>query len=89
MCRVIIFVNTRKFFKAFYKEGHSVGNHTFNHLDGWKTPTQEYLQNIQLCEETINHTIGNHAKPTDIQLNYTLDKPLFRPPYGKIKWDLF
>ena len=27
-------------------EGHAVGNHTFDHLNGWKTPDQEYIKNI-------------------------------------------
>jgi len=26
--------------------GHSVGNHTFNHLHGWKTPGNIYLRNV-------------------------------------------
>ena len=83
--------NIRKYpeiFQTILKEGHSVGNHTFNHLDGWKTPTEEYLQNIQLCEEMINHTLES-MQNADIQLNYTLNKPLFRPPYGKIKGKYF
>lgn len=29
--------------------GHSIGNHTFNHLNGWKTDTNVYLENIALC----------------------------------------
>lgn len=27
-------------------EGHSVGNHTFNHLNGWKTKNQLYIKDI-------------------------------------------
>lgn len=30
--------------------GHAVGNHTFNHLNGWRTRTQPYLENVQLCQ---------------------------------------
>src|SRR5690606_6023009 len=26
-------------FQRIFSEGHSVGNHTFNHLNGWKTET--------------------------------------------------
>jgi peptidoglycan/xylan/chitin deacetylase (PgdA/CDA1 family) len=26
--------------------GHAVGNHTFNHLNGWKTPDELYIENI-------------------------------------------
>lgn len=34
-------------------EGHRVGNHTFNHLNGWQTPTTRYLDNIQQGAEWI------------------------------------
>jgi len=32
--------------KRILNEGHAVGNHTFDHLNGWKTPDQEYIKNI-------------------------------------------
>lgn len=52
-------------------KGHALGNHTFNHLKGWSTSTEEYLNNIHKCDE---------------QLRLFIQKPLlFRPPYGKIK----
>lgn len=63
-------------FEKVIKKGHSIGNHTFNHWNGWKTPTEQYLENAKLCESTIsnpNSTIWN------------LKPELFRPPYGKIK----
>lgn len=28
-------------------EGHAVANHTNNHMDGWKTSTEDYLDNIK------------------------------------------
>src|SRR5690349_21240537 len=27
-------------------EGHKVGNHTFNHLNGWKTNNKTYIENV-------------------------------------------
>lgn len=53
-------------------EGHQTGNHTYNHLNGWKTETNQYIENFKLCET-------EHLK-----LN-TEHSFLFRPPYGKIK----
>src|SRR5690606_19749119 len=35
------------------KEGHVVSNHTYNHLKGWQTPTNRYIQNTTLCEEEL------------------------------------
>ncbi len=41
--------NIRKHPRVFEKvkqEGHSIGNHTFNHLNGWKTAKKIYLENV-------------------------------------------
>jgi len=38
-------------FREVVREGHSIGNHTYNHLNGWKTPTEEYLQNMNRSEQ--------------------------------------
>jgi len=35
-------------------EGHQVGNHTYNHLKGWKTDKQTYLENIQKCADLVD-----------------------------------
>ena len=69
--------NIRKYpviFKKIISEGHAVGNHTFNHLNGWKTSTQNYIDNTELCQEII-----------DKNMQYNSDSKIFRPPYGKIK----
>ncbi len=38
-------------FESIKNEGHSIGNHTFNHLKGWATPDEIYLKNFQKCQE--------------------------------------
>lgn len=35
-------------------DGHTVGNHTFNHLNGWKTDTEEYITNIEKAKQHIS-----------------------------------
>jgi len=62
-------------FNKVMNEGHSIGNHTFNHLKGWETKTEDYIQNFKQCEIEIlkQSKISNPSK-------------LFRPPYGKIKF---
>lgn len=34
-------------YRRMVAEGHAVGNHTNNHLNGWKTDDEEYVQNIR------------------------------------------
>jgi peptidoglycan/xylan/chitin deacetylase (PgdA/CDA1 family) len=38
-------------------KGHSIGNHTHNHLNGWKSKTKTYLDNIQQASTHINSRI--------------------------------
>lgn len=38
-------------FNQIKNDGHSVGNHTFNHLKGWDTPDEMYLKNFLLCQQ--------------------------------------
>jgi peptidoglycan-N-acetylglucosamine deacetylase len=64
-------------FEKIINKNHSIGNHTYNHLNGWKTPNERYLKNISLCTESIE----KHLKPEKKEGNYKL----FRPPYGRIK----
>jgi peptidoglycan/xylan/chitin deacetylase (PgdA/CDA1 family) len=52
--------------------GHAIGNHTFNHLKGWKTSTKNYIENVKLYETEHNKLNIDNCS-------------LFRPPYGKIK----
>src|SRR5690606_21723994 len=45
--------NVRKYpdlSQEIVNEGHAVGNHTFNHLNGWKTEKSVYLENIERCD---------------------------------------
>jgi peptidoglycan/xylan/chitin deacetylase (PgdA/CDA1 family) len=65
--------NIEKYPEIFQKtiaEGHAIGNHTFDHLNGWKTTTEVYIENVKLYE-TQNPKL--------------VTRNLFRPPYGKIK----
>ncbi|RYY82227.1 MAG: polysaccharide deacetylase family protein, partial [Chitinophagaceae bacterium] len=38
-------------------EGHGVGNHTEQHLNGWKTPVIDYLQSVQLASQRISSAL--------------------------------
>jgi peptidoglycan/xylan/chitin deacetylase (PgdA/CDA1 family) len=60
-------------FKEIVSAKHSIGNHTQNHVNGWKTKTSSYLTEVEACENVIAEQ--------GFEIN---EKPLFRPPYGKI-----
>ncbi len=63
-------------FKQVINEGHAIGNHTHNHLNGWKSGNATYFKNIDDAEKIIKSLIPNYKLQTN---------KLFRPPYGKIK----
>lgn len=60
-------------FKQVLDRGHTVGNHTQNHLRGWKTSTKRYVENTLKAQEAIDANTPLAVKTT-----------LFRPPYGQI-----
>ncbi len=37
--------------KEIIEAGHKIGNHTYNHPNGWKSHTTKYIENINKCEE--------------------------------------
>lgn len=41
-------------FNRIIKEGHTIGNHTYNHLNGWKSNNEEYIKNIAACNTLAN-----------------------------------
>ena len=61
-------------FQRILSEGHSVGNHTFKHLNGWKTATSEYIENIEKAKKQMHNS----------EFKIQNSRLLFRPPYGKI-----
>ena len=63
-------------FKNIQNKGHKIGNHTNNHIKGWRTSTKNYLANIKEAQKVI-----------DLQQNKTDSRSqiLFRPPYGQIR----
>lgn len=40
----------RSIFDRIVREGHTIGNHTYNHLNGWNTENEVYLQNVAECD---------------------------------------
>lgn len=41
-------------YSRIIKEEHATGNHTYNHLSGWKTSTKEYLADVEQCSTLVH-----------------------------------
>jgi len=49
--------NVKKFpetYREILSRGHKTANHSFNHLNGWKTPSQIYYNNIEKCASLVD-----------------------------------
>jgi len=44
-------------YKRIIEEGHTVGNHSFNHLNGWKTDDAVYLDDIAAAKKYIDSNL--------------------------------
>ncbi|WP_412987872.1 polysaccharide deacetylase family protein [Pontimicrobium sp. IMCC45349] len=58
-------------FNSILKEGHTIGNHTFNHTKGWKTKAKAYIEDVLKTKIEIE--------------KHNISTSLFRPPHGQIK----
>ncbi len=72
-------------FERIKQEGHSIGNHTYNHIKGFKTKTSEYLANTEECERLTNTKL---FRPPYGQLKKSQYKSLLDRGYKIIMWDV-
>ena len=71
-------INHPAAYQQILAEGHSVGNHSHNHLNGWKTADEIYLGDVNLAKEYIHSNLFRppYGRATKVQL-----KMLAMPPY--------
>ena len=78
-------------FPAVYKrildEGHGVGNHTFDHLDGWRSDNAEYIANILKAREYIDSEL---FRPPYGRITWNQQKDLtsVKPAFKIIMWSV-
>jgi peptidoglycan/xylan/chitin deacetylase (PgdA/CDA1 family) len=65
--------------KRIIDEGHAVGNHTYGHLNGWKTADEEYLNDIENAKKIIDSNLFRppYGRISKFQLSQ-LSKPRFK-----------
>ncbi len=74
-------------FENVLANGHRVGNHTFNHLKGWDTPDNDYMQNIEKCSEVVHSNLFRPPYGRISKTQLSKFKTLF-PQMEIVMWDV-
>lgn len=71
-------------FKEILEKGHAVGNHSYDHPDGWKTKNDNYFLNINRADKIIQSNLFRppYGRIIPSQIKYLKDK------YKIVMWDV-
>ena len=75
----------QKIYLKIQKEGHSEGNHTFNHLNGILTKNNHYIENIQQASAYI---VSKLFRPPYGKLKSSQARLLQQEGYEIVMWDV-
>lgn len=71
-------------FARLKAEGHAVGNHTWEHPNGWRTPTEDYIRSVAKCQELTRTDL---FRPPYGRMTNAQTKRL-RGRYQLVMWDI-
>lgn len=71
-------------YQRILAEGHAVGNHTYNHLNGWKTDHDTYIANVKKADQLIESPL---FRPPYGKLKPSQSKAV-RESHKVIMWDV-
>ena len=78
-------LNNQQIYQKIKADGHTIGNHTNSHLNGWKTCSKKYTQDIEKCQELMKENVlfrPPYGKMTNKQIINLKKK------YKLILWDI-
>jgi peptidoglycan/xylan/chitin deacetylase (PgdA/CDA1 family) len=67
------------------REGHSVGNHTYDHINGMKSSTERYMDSVVRSEPFIESSL---FRPPYGRITPSQGKKLIQRGYQIIMWDI-
>ncbi len=82
--------NIRKFPEIYHEiiaRGHQIGNHTQHHLNGWKTNTQNYIEDVCLWEN-FGASQNRLFRPPYGKIKSRQAQKLIESGYKVIMWDV-
>ena len=72
-------------YRQLIENGHGVGNHTFNHWQGWKHSSKHFLHNSNLAKELIDSPL---FRPPHGHMWTKQSRTLYEAGYRIIMWDV-
>lgn len=79
--------NVKKYpdtYQLLLNKGHATGNHSFNHLNGWKVSRQEYFENVEKCAKYVDSHL---FRPPYGKINL-LHIPYLKITYRIVMWSV-
>lgn len=78
----------REIYARIIEEGHAIGNHTHNHLNGWKTKDSVYVDNIAEAAKHIDSTLFRppYGRISRFQAHFL--QQVINPAYRVIMWSV-
>jgi peptidoglycan/xylan/chitin deacetylase (PgdA/CDA1 family) len=75
-------------YRRIIEEGHGIGNHTHNHLNGWKTKDKLYMDDIKKAADYIDSNLFRppYGRIGRFQANFL--QQVTRPSYKVIMWSV-
>lgn len=71
-------------YQKVIERGHRVGNHSFNHLRGFKTSTEDYVANVRKASEYVDSRL---FRPPYGRITYSQIRAL-KADYDIVMWDV-
>lgn len=71
-------------YRRILDEGHAVGNHTFHHLNGWRSNDETYLEDVEKCADLVSSRL---FRPPYGRIGYR-QMQLLKQQYRIIMWDI-
>ena len=73
-------------FEEILKRGHSVGNHSYSHVNGWSSNNEEYYSDIVKCNEVFTSSLYRppYGRITPVQASHIREKLNMK----LVLWDL-
>lgn len=68
------------------REGHCIGNHTFDHLNGWKSTNEDYYKSVSKTQALISNS--NLFRPPYGRIKSSQTKFLITEGYQIIMWSI-